>query len=175
MDGPGPGCEGPDGAGAGPSIALGATELTLVSDGEPLWLSGEALYGCPALSGWAGHTPPDGAGNIAVALRVLLVRSPHVTALVDTGVHRDEIPGRASGLPGGLAALGVRPGDVEIVVLTHAHLDHIGHNTRRVGDGWVPSFPEARYVIQETEAEALRASDPARWERYWFAAWSQSG
>ena len=50
-----------------------------------------------------------------------------------------------------LAAYGVRPEDVTMVINTHLHVDHVGWNTRLVDGRWVPTFPNARYVIGRHE------------------------
>ncbi|WP_433281131.1 MBL fold metallo-hydrolase [Pseudonocardia xinjiangensis] len=50
-----------------------------------------------------------------------------------------------------LATAGAAPEDVDIVVLTHLHSDHVGWNTRFDGHSWVPTFPNARYLIPRTE------------------------
>lgn len=50
-----------------------------------------------------------------------------------------------------LTAAGFPPDDVDLVVLTHLHTDHVGWNTRREDDGWVPTFPNARYVTSDVE------------------------
>ena len=165
-------------AGAGPSprsIVIGTTELTLVPDGEMFRPSGVGVFGVPPGEGWGDYTPPDADGCIAVLPNSLLVRGAAGTALVDTGGENpDEVPGRKSDFLEQLAALGVRPEDVQTVILTHAHLDHIGYNTRHLGGGWAPTFPNATYWIQATEAEKFRSGDPARWERY-FAPLDEAG
>lgn len=50
-----------------------------------------------------------------------------------------------------LAAVGVRPEDVDLVLITHLHVDHVGWNTRLVDGQWTPTFPNARYVFGATE------------------------
>jgi len=45
---------------------------------------------------------------------------------------------------------------IDLVLCTHLHFDHVGWNTRRVGDRWVPSFPNARYLFARTEYEHWR-------------------
>jgi len=149
------------------SISLGATELTLVPDGEMLTPSGEGVYGVPASAGWGAYTPADGHGNIAVMPHSLLVRGPGGTTLIDTGGENPiEVPGRRSDFLERLRDLGVSPDDVTTVVLTHAHLDHVGYNTREVEGGRAPTFARADYFIQEAEADSMRSEDPARWDRY---------
>lgn len=52
-----------------------------------------------------------------------------------------------------LAAAGLRPEDVDIVFCTHLHIDHVGWNTRKDGERWIPAFPNARYKFGRREFE----------------------
>ncbi|MEP3438333.1 MAG: MBL fold metallo-hydrolase [Hoeflea sp.] len=52
-----------------------------------------------------------------------------------------------------LAAAGISVEDVDIVFCTHLHIDHVGWNTRRDGDAWAPTFPNARYIFGRAEYE----------------------
>jgi glyoxylase-like metal-dependent hydrolase (beta-lactamase superfamily II) len=45
----------------------------------------------------------------------------------------------------------VAPDEIDIVVNTHLHFDHCGWNTMRLGDRVVPTFPKAKYYVQEGE------------------------
>jgi len=51
----------------------------------------------------------------------------------------------------GLAAAGYSFGDIDFVMCTHLHVDHVGWNTRLEGGRWVPTFPNARYVFGKSE------------------------
>ena len=81
-----------------------------------------------------------------------------LTVLVDTGVGNDR--DRAAMPPldhlntdflDALQRAGVAPESVDVVVNTHIHSDHVGWNTKRDNDSWVPTFPNARYVIPEAD------------------------
>jgi glyoxylase-like metal-dependent hydrolase (beta-lactamase superfamily II) len=50
-----------------------------------------------------------------------------------------------------LAIAGLRPEDIDVVVCTHLHMDHIGWNTRRVAGHWEPTFPNATYYFETNE------------------------
>jgi glyoxylase-like metal-dependent hydrolase (beta-lactamase superfamily II) len=63
-----------------------------------------------------------------------------------------------------LQAFGVAPEAVEMVFCTHLHADHVGWNTRSINGRWVPTFPNARYLIGRTELshwEAMLKAQPA--------------
>ena len=47
---------------------------------------------------------------------------------------------------------------IDIVLCTHLHLDHVGWNTMKVDGRWVPTFPNARYLIERREMARLRAA-----------------
>jgi glyoxylase-like metal-dependent hydrolase (beta-lactamase superfamily II) len=74
-----------------------------------------------------------------------LVRAGEMTVLVDTGVGpqpRTFVPEAEAKLLEELARVGVAPGDVDVVIHTHLHVDHVG---------WDGSFPNARYVVHEDD------------------------
>jgi glyoxylase-like metal-dependent hydrolase (beta-lactamase superfamily II) len=87
-----------------------------------------------------------------------LVRTPHKTIIVDTCFGNEKIRGkeRYGAWLENLAATGVTPDDVDAVVCTHFHADHVGMNTRRMNDRWVPTFPKARYIFNRAEVEKTR-------------------
>jgi glyoxylase-like metal-dependent hydrolase (beta-lactamase superfamily II) len=78
-----------------------------------------------------------------------LIRADGMTVLFDTGVGPPGLWGwiaeREGGLLPGLAALGVEPGHVDAVFLSHLHIDHVGWNADLDG---TPVFPNARHLIE---------------------------
>jgi glyoxylase-like metal-dependent hydrolase (beta-lactamase superfamily II) len=106
-------------------------------------------------------------GNLRMNIGTFVIRSEGRTILVDTGVG--DKPGRAfpaGRLPDNLAAAGIRPEEVEIVVNTHLHVDHVGWNTVRREGAWVPAFPRARYVIVRGEWAYWTAPEQAERTEY---------
>ena len=97
----------------------------------------------------------DPAGGLCrVAMQTWVIEVDGLTVLVDTGVGNDRdrphlppLDHLSTDFPGALAAAGVSSKDVDIVVNTHLHTDHVGWNTHLLDGAWVPTFPNARYLI----------------------------
>jgi glyoxylase-like metal-dependent hydrolase (beta-lactamase superfamily II) len=53
----------------------------------------------------------------------------------------------------GLAEVGLTVNDIDFVLCTHLHVDHVGWNTRLENGRWVPTFPKARYLFSKTELD----------------------
>lgn len=102
---------------------------------------------------------PDGAWFLD--FRCYAVRRPNGRyVLVDTGIGPAESPAASwapvpGHLPRRLAAAGIDRKDVDLVVLTHLHEDHYGWSVSPTG---VPMFPNARYVVQQTEIKAVNGT-----------------
>ena len=94
-----------------------------------------------------------------LSIHTWVVRTPQKTILVDTcnGNHKQRTMEDMAMLNTDwlerLVASGVQPDEVDAVVCTHIHLDHVGWNTTLVDGEWVPTFPNARYYINKTEYE----------------------
>src|SRR5882762_11317579 len=59
----------------------------------------------------------------------------------------------------GLAAIGLGFGDIDFVMCTHLHVDHVGWNTRLDNGRWVPTFPKAKYVWSKTDFDYFSGID----------------
>ena len=54
-----------------------------------------------------------------------------------------------------LKAAGLGPEDIDFVMCTHLHGDHVGWNTKLENGRWVPTFPKARYLFSKKEYDLL--------------------
>ena len=111
------------------------------------------------------------SGNLVLVIQAFLVRTRHHTVLIDTCVgdqkHRPHRPfwhmQKLNTFLPRLAAAGVSPSDVDYVMCTHLHSDHIGWNTQLRDGRWVPTFPKAKYIFTREEWESweqLHAREP---------------
>ncbi|MEY9484415.1 glyoxylase-like metal-dependent hydrolase (beta-lactamase superfamily II) [Streptomyces calvus] len=106
----------------------------------------------------APHFLDSGTGSVNSAIQTWLLRSGGKTVLVDTGVgnHKERPYAPVWGhlttdFLDNLARAGVRPEDVDIVINTHLHVDHVGWNTYLDGRQWVPTFPNATYLMPKDD------------------------
>src|SRR5260370_16639105 len=101
----------------------------------------------------------DAADVLILCFQSYIVKTPHHTILVDSCIGNDKPrPLRPKWnmksddtYMRGLAAAGFAVGDIDFVMCTHLHVDHVGWNTRLENGHWVPTFPNARYVFGKTE------------------------
>lgn len=125
---------------------------------------------------WERWCPPDALNRIALTCRALLVREPSGrTVLLEAGIgsffapklrERYGVQETEHVLLGALAGLGVEPGDVDVIVLSHLHFDHAGGLLQPWVEGGTPTlaFPRARYVVGAqawARAKAPHARDRA--------------
>jgi len=120
---------------------------------------------------------PDGmdpeTGLLRLYMQSYIVRTRHHTLLIDSCVGNDkDRPNRPAWhmksddtYLKALAAHGLAPEDIDFVLCTHLHGDHVGWNTRLEDGRWVPTFPNARYVFSEKEVEAWRDNPDPRFAR----------
>ncbi len=101
----------------------------------------------------------DANDKLILCIQSYVVRTPHHTIMIDTcvGNHKPR-PARSfwnmmnsDRYEKSLAASGFSVNDIDFVMCTHLHTDHVGWNTRLENGRWVPTFPKARYVFADRE------------------------
>ncbi len=98
-------------------------------------------------------------GALRLSIHALLVEAPGLRLVVDTcigndkprAMNRNEV--LSTPFLQHMTDAGWSRHSVDAVICTHLHVDHVGWNTMKEGDKWVPTFPNARYLIGKTEFE----------------------
>ena len=97
------------------------------------------------------------SGKLKLAFQSFILQTPHHNILIDTCVGEDkerthpEFHMKKWPWMDNLKALGLTPADIDIVMCTHLHPDHVGWNTQLRDGRWVPTFPNAKYVFARDE------------------------
>jgi glyoxylase-like metal-dependent hydrolase (beta-lactamase superfamily II) len=119
---------------------------------------------------WLQPGAIDAKDRFILCIQSYVIRTPHHTILVDSCVgndkHRPQVAAwnnrQDTTYQAALAAAGLGFEDIDYVMCTHLHVDHVGWNTRLRNGRWVPSFPNARYIFG--------AAEYAHWETAHAAA-----
>lgn len=121
------------------------------------WLLPEATAERVAPHDWLRPDFADEAGTLRLHSHSFAMWIGGLRVLVDTGIGN----GKSRANPAWhdlrtdylqrLARIGFTPDNVDLVVLTHLHTDHVGWNTRQVDGQWRPTFPNARYLTSRAE------------------------
>jgi glyoxylase-like metal-dependent hydrolase (beta-lactamase superfamily II) len=148
-------------------LTLSDFELSIFSDGT-YPLDGGAFFGVVPKIMWSRKVAADENNYVQAGLNSLLIRTEHPgtgkqTVLVETGMGNKlsermvKFYGQPAQLLANLAAGGISPEDIDIVINTHLHFDHCGWNTvRDPGGKIVPTFPRAKYYAPEGEWQYAR-------------------
>jgi glyoxylase-like metal-dependent hydrolase (beta-lactamase superfamily II) len=110
-----------------------------------------------------------GNDEIYARLQSWVIEIGDLKILLDTGAGNDK---ERPGIPlfghldtpfmARLAAAGFQPGDIDMVICTHLHVDHVGWNTKLEGGAWAPTFPHARYIFSAADAEYWNPDNRAK-------------
>lgn len=132
-------------------------------------VEGESLFDIPALFPKARledlqllpwlrphFVTPEGRGILSV--HALVVDTPTKRIIVDTCVGNDKDRGPwqhyanlQTSFLADLEGAGYSRDSFDVVLCTHMHVDHVGWNTMKVDGEWVPTFPNARYLLSKSE------------------------
>jgi glyoxylase-like metal-dependent hydrolase (beta-lactamase superfamily II) len=150
---------------APPTLQIGEFTIAFLSDG--IWRNdGGCMFGVVPRELWQREHPADDQNRIRLNLTCPLIIRGRDVIVVDTGignrlsaVERRIFDHGEGWLIDGLRALGMEPGDVTHVILSHLHFDHCGGIVRRrAAGGFEPAFPRARILVQRDELDLARGT-----------------
>ena len=141
-------------------LTIGNVEITSLSDGL---LEFDLCNFFPDIpeDDWKGQESHLSASHgVSFNLACFLIKSDGHTIAVDTGLGPKETPETPWGeLLNDFKAHGIRPEEVDMVVMTHAHRDHVGWNLLTQDGKYTPTFPNAKYYVSAKDWEACHDPD----------------
>lgn len=161
-------------AAATSGLALGDIRLTYLADGIILMPPQSFYAGDTTELFAAGGHVLDERGDLVMSLGSLLIETAGKRVLVDLawgpsavdvseltgGRHRGRVSG--GGLLGSLASAGLAPSDIDVVLLSHLHADHIGWLTTETAAGPALTFDRAEHLLAESEWQYWAGSGTSR-------------
>ncbi|WP_410623618.1 MBL fold metallo-hydrolase [Amycolatopsis sp. cmx-8-4] len=149
------------------TLTLGSVDVTRVLEYTGATRPPEAMFPGLDRATWRSHQDwlapafwNPATDLLQTCVQTWVLRTADETILIDTGVGNHK---PRPGIPAfdrldtdfliRLRTAGVAPEDVTTVVLTHLHADHVGWNTRLVDGDWVPTFPNATYLLTRADFE----------------------
>jgi glyoxylase-like metal-dependent hydrolase (beta-lactamase superfamily II) len=144
------------------SIVVGDIRISYLPDGHASFES-TAVFPASTPEKWQCYRRwLDGRGRIVLSIGSFCIQTSDRNILVDAGIgpKAEDLPGLGPFTGGrlleSLAQVGLRPHDIDTLVYTHLHMDHVGWTTRRSTTGWILTFARARHLVTDAE-----------W-RYWY-------
>ncbi|RDE07360.1 MBL fold metallo-hydrolase [Sphingomonas aracearum] len=160
------------------TITLGEISIAKVTEVDTMWFDPAWLYHNIQDDMLLRHKEQLGprlidpvSNKLALSFHSFLIQTGGLNILVDTcnGNHKNRDPRfpfysnlKATTYLDNLARLGLRPDDIDMVLCTHLHTDHVGWNTYLSNGEWVPTFPRARYVMARQEFDHFNRLHAAR-------------
>ena len=139
---------------------FGNTEITPLSDGKLLF-DRNSFFNDQEDIDWEPY-PEYHDKNFYLTLGCLLIKTPTKCILVDTGLGQldhgaiqpldhEAIQPLGQTLLKELNNMGLNPNDIDTVLITHLHIDHVGTNMTQTDSGWIPTFPNATYMAPNAD------------------------
>ncbi len=110
---------------------------------------------------WLQPSGMDKDDNLVLCFQSYVIQTGKHNILVDSCIGNDKErtarplwhKKKDNAFMGGLARAGLTVNDIDFVMCTHLHVDHVGWNTRLENGRWVPTFPKARYLFSKKELD----------------------
>ena len=133
-------------------VTVGDIEITSLSDGLLAFDLCNFFPDIPEINWEPYHDLHTPTHQVQFNLACFLIRSSDKTVLVDTGLGPKPTPDTPWGdLLKSMDSHGVKPSEIDMVVMTHAHRDHVGWNLTSSSGTITPTFPNARYWLSKTD------------------------
>lgn len=129
------------------------------TSGGTRFLLPDATYEAVREIDWLFPHFAEQSGKLKMSIHALVVEAPGRRIVVDTCIGNDrkrhvpEWSNLQTSFLEDLEGAGFARESIDTVLCTHLHVDHVGWNTMKAGDHWIPTFPNARYLFARNEYE----------------------
>lgn len=151
-------------------MKFGKFELSIIRE-SVFKLDGGAMFGVVPKTLWGKVSPADDLNRVVLACNLLLIDTGSHRVLIETGMgdrwsdkERERYGLETLVSPRHtLDQVGLKPEDIDFVIISHLHFDHAGGATSVIDGVIKPTYPRAKYVVQKGEWEfAFKANARAK-------------
>lgn len=160
-------------------LTVGEAKLTWLNGGVS-FLDGGAMFGVVPKALWTKRYPYNANDQIELRSDPILLRIEEQCFLIDAGLGNDKFTEKQkrnfvvleeSAVEAQLAKLGIQPRDITGILMTHLHYDHANGLTKKVGDTYIPVFPNVPIYVSEVEWHEMRNPNIRSVNTYWEQNW----
>ncbi|MEH7251782.1 MBL fold metallo-hydrolase [Neobacillus niacini] len=161
------------------TLKIGRVQLTWLSGGVTN-LDGGAMFGVVPKALWAKKYPPNDKNLIELPTEPILIQMDGKNIMVEAGLGKGKLSEKQlrnfgvtaeSDVEGSLQQLGLVPDDIDYVLMTHLHNDHVGGLTRLEDGVYQSTFPKAKIITSTIEWDEMRNPNIRSKSTYWKENW----
>ncbi|WP_040207595.1 YtnP family quorum-quenching lactonase [Neobacillus jeddahensis] len=161
------------------SLKIGNVKLTWLSGGVTN-LDGGAMFGVVPKGLWSKKYPANEKNQIELPTDPMLIQMDGKNFLVEAGLGKGKLSEKQlrnygvtteSELEESLERLGIQAEDIDYVLMTHLHFDHVGGLTKLVDGKFVSTFPKAKIITSQVEWDEMRHPNIRSKNTYWKENW----
>ncbi|MHC0038910.1 YtnP family quorum-quenching lactonase [Pseudoneobacillus sp. C159] len=161
------------------TLQLGQLTLTWLSGGVTN-LDGGAMFGVVPKPLWEKRYTPNERNQIELRTDPILIQWEGKNLLVESGIGKGKLTDKQkrnygvteeSQLEENLLTLGLHPQDIDYVLMTHLHFDHVCGLTKLRGDEYVSTFPNAKIMTSSIEWDEMQNPNVRSANTYWKENW----
>ncbi|PRY82808.1 MBL fold metallo-hydrolase [Alkalibacterium olivapovliticus] len=167
------------------SLTLGKTKITWLNGGLTK-MDGGAMFGPVPKPLWTKKYPCNEKNQIELVTEPMLVEQSGLYYLIDAGIGRGRLSEKQkmifgaseeSSIEKDLRLLSIKPEDIDYVLMTHLHFDHVTGLVTEKNDELTSLYPNAQIIVENREWDAIRhpikRTKGTYWEENWRAIESQ--
>jgi glyoxylase-like metal-dependent hydrolase (beta-lactamase superfamily II) len=161
------------------TLKIGQTTLTWL-DGGVTYLDGGAMFGVVPKPLWSKKYPVNELNQIELRTDPILVQKEGINLLIDSGIGSGRLTDKQkrnfgvtaeSNVIASLNELGLKAEDIDYVLMTHLHFDHVSGLTKLKNDELVSVFPHAKIITSTIEWNEMREPNIRSANTYWKDNW----
>ncbi|MEH7115299.1 MBL fold metallo-hydrolase [Neobacillus niacini] len=161
------------------TLKIGGVQLTWLSGGVTN-LDGGAMFGVVPKALWSKRYPPNDKNLIELPTDPILIQMDGKNILVEAGLGKGKLSEKQlrnfgvtaeSDVEGSLQKLDLVPEDIDYVLMTHLHNDHVGGLTKLENGVYRSTFPRAKIITSTIEWDEMRNPNIRSKSTYWKENW----